>query len=82
MQKTVEDEADEVRMAKTEERKGVEKKKQEEEEDLIEIRIVEEMVPRQFHKYLKIFEKKKLERILIRKIQDHAIDFRKGFILK
>ena len=41
--------------------------KQEEEEDLIEIRIVEEIVPRIFYKYLKIFEKKKSERMLIRK---------------
>ena len=32
--------------------------KQEEEEDLIEIRIVEEMVPGRFHKYLEVFEKK------------------------
>jgi len=31
---------------------------------------------------LKMFEKKKLERILMRKIWDHAIDFRKGFVLK
>jgi len=29
-----------------------------------------------------MFEKKKLERILMRKIWDHAIDFRKGFVLK
>jgi len=34
----------------------VEEKK--EEEDLIELRAVEKMVPRQFHKYLKVFEKK------------------------
>jgi len=32
--------------------------KEEEEEDLIELRATEEMVPRQFHKYLKVFEKK------------------------
>ena len=40
--------------------------KHEEEEDLIEIRMVEEMVPRRFHKNLKVFEKE-LERIPIRK---------------
>ena len=47
----------------------VEEKKEErnKEEDLIELRIVEEMVPRQFHKYLKVFEKKESERILMRK---------------
>ena len=42
-------------------------KKQDEEEDFIEIRTVEEMVPRRFYKYLKMFEKKKLERMLTRK---------------
>ena len=31
--------------------------KQKEKEDLIEIRMVEEMFSRRFHKYLKIFEK-------------------------
>ena len=56
--------------------------KQDEEEDLIEIRTVEEMVPRRFHKYLKVFEKKKLERMLTRKTWDYAIDPREGFILK
>ena len=32
--------------------------KQEEKKDLIEIRIIKEMVPGRFYKYLKIFEKK------------------------
>ena len=40
---------------------------EEKEEDLIELRIVEEIVLRRFHKYLKIFEKKELERIPMRK---------------
>jgi len=42
------------------------KEKEEErnkEEDLIKLRTVEEMVPRWFHKYLKVFEKKESERI-------------------
>ena len=56
--------------------------KQEEKEDLIEIRTVEEIVPRRFHKYLKMFEKKELERMLTRKTWDHAIDLREGFVLK
>jgi len=42
--------------------------KQEEEEDLIEIKIVKEIVLQRFYKYLKVFKKKKLERVLIRKI--------------
>ena len=53
-----------------------------EEEDLIELRTVEEMVPRWFHKYLKVFEKKESERMLTRKAWDHAIDLREGFVLK
>jgi len=53
-----------------------------EEEDLIELRMVEEMVLRQFHKYLKVFEKKESERMLIRKAWDHAIDLREGFVPK
>ena len=42
-------------------------KQEEEEEYLIEIRIVEEMVPRWFHNYLKVFEKKESEKMLTRK---------------
>ena len=38
------------------------KEKQKEKKDLIEIRMVEKIVPRRFHKYLKIFEKKELEK--------------------
>jgi len=57
-------------------------KKQKEEEDLIEIRIVEEIVSRRFQKYLKVFEKKELERMLIRKTWNHAIDLRESFVPK
>ena len=62
----------------------VEEKEEErdEEEDLIELRIVEEMVSKQVHKYLKVFEKKDSERMPIRKTWDHAIDLRKGFALR
>ena len=52
------------------------------EEDLIELRMVEEMVLRQFHKYLKVFEKKKLEKMLMRKVWDHTRDLREGFVPK
>ena len=41
--------------------------KQKEEEDLMEIRMVEKVVPRRFHKYLKVFEKKESEKMLTRK---------------
>jgi len=53
-----------------------------EEKDLIELRMVEEIVPRQLHKYLKVFEKKELERMPMRKTWDHAIDLKEGFVLK
>ena len=56
--------------------------KKEEEEDEIEIRATEEIVPRQFHKYLMMFEKKDSERMLTRKTWDHAIDLREGFVPK
>ena len=58
------------------------KEEREEEEDLIELRTVEEMVPRQFHKYLKVFEKKESERMPMRKTWDYVIDLREGFVLK
>ena len=56
--------------------------KENEEEDLIKLRATEEMVPKRFHKYLKLFEKKESERMPTRKIWDHAIDLREGFVLK
>jgi len=56
--------------------------KEEEEEDLIELRAVEEIVPRQFHRYLKVFEKKESERMLMRKAWNHAINLRKEFVPK
>ena len=56
-------------------------KKQKEEEDLMEIRIVEEIVSRRFQKYLKVFEKE-LERMLIRKTWNHGIDLRESFVPK
>ena len=45
----------------------VEDKDKEREENLIELRTVEEIVPRWFHKYLKVFEKKKSERMPMKK---------------
>jgi len=44
-----------------------EKEEELDEEDMIVVRKTEEMVPRQFYKYLKVFEKKELERMLTRK---------------
>ena len=56
--------------------------KEKEEEDLIELRMTEKMVLRRFHKYLKVFEKKDSERMLIIKAWGHAIDLREGFVPK
>jgi len=54
----------------------------ENEEDLIELKATEEMVPQRFHKYLKVFKKKDSERMPMRKTWDHAIDLREEFVLK
>jgi len=59
-----------------------EKEEELDEEDMIVVRKMEEMVPRQFHKYLKMFEKKESERIPTRKAWDHVIDLREGFVPK
>ena len=58
------------------------KEKEEEKEDLIELRATDKMVPRRFHKYLKVFEKKDSERMPTRKTWNHAIDLREGFVPK
>ena len=44
-----------------------EKEEELDKEDMIVVRKIEEMVPRQFHKYLKMFEKKESERMPIKK---------------
>ena len=49
---------------------------------MIEIRMIEEIVLRRFHKYLKVFEKKESERMPMKKTWDHAINLRKDFVLK
>ena len=56
--------------------------KEDEEEDLMELKATDEMVPQRFHKYLKVFEKKDSKRMLMRKAWDHAIDLREGFVPK
>jgi len=40
------------------------------------------LVLEKFHRWIKIFGKKQLERMPTRKIWDHAIDMRKGFVLR
>ena len=59
-----------------------EKEEELDEEDMIVVRKMEEMVPRRFYKYLKVFEIKESERMPTRKAWDHAIDLREGFVPK
>ena len=40
------------------------------------------MVPEKFHKWIKVFSKKQSERMSTRKIWNHAIDMKEGFVLK
>ena len=38
------------------------------------------MVLEKFHKWIKVFRKKQLERIPTRKVWDHAIEVKEGFV--
>jgi len=72
-QKEREEKREEVRRPMTDEEIAIvrivaEKEEElEKEEEVIDLRATEEMVPRQFHKYLKVFEKKESERMLTKK---------------
>ena len=37
---------------------------------------------KKFHPWIKVFGKKQLERMLIRKVWDHAIEVKEGFVLQ
>ena len=43
---------------------------------------VNKLVPEKFHRWIKVFGKKQLERMLTRKMWDHAIDVKEGFVLR
>ena len=45
----------------------------------MDYRKVEEIVPKRFHNWLKVFEKIKSERMPVRKVWDHAIDLQENF---
>jgi len=87
-QKEREEKREEVRRPMTDEEIAIvrivaEKEEElEKEEKIIDLRATKEMVPRQFHKYLKVFEKKESERMPTKKAWDHAIDLREGFVPK
>ena len=38
------------------------------------------LIPEKFHRWIKVFGKKQLERMLTRKVWDHAIEVKEGFI--
>jgi len=40
------------------------------------------LVPERFHEWIKVFGKKQLERMPTRKLWDHAIDVKEGFVLR
>ena len=40
------------------------------------------MVLEKFHQWIKVFRKKQLERMPTRKLWDHAIETKKGFVLR
>jgi len=50
-----------------------------EEEIEADHRKIEEMVPKQFHKWLKVFGKVESERMLVKKVWDHVIDLNDNF---
>ena len=68
----------EIVVAKIVEEKEEERNK---EEDLIELRTVEEMVPRWFHKYLKVFEKNESKRIPITNLRPLELVKRVNLVL-
>jgi len=43
---------------------------------------VKKLVPERFHKWIKVFDKKQSEKMPTRKVWDHAIDTKKGFVPK
>jgi len=40
------------------------------------------MVPEKFHPWIKVFGKKQSERMLTRKVWDHVIEVKEGFVLR
>jgi len=53
----------------------------EEEKEAAKLEVeAKKLVPEKFHKWIKVFSKKQSEQMLIRKVWDHAIDVREGFV--
>ena len=52
-----------------------------EEEEVAKLEVeAKKLVPEKFHQWIKVFGKKQSERILTRKVWDHAIDVKEGFV--
>jgi len=51
-----------------------------EEEAIEDRRKVEDMVPKRFHRWLKVFGKQESERMPVHKAWDHAIDLQEEFV--
>ena len=50
-----------------------------EEEEAVKSEVeAKKMVPKKFHQWIKVFRKKQSERMLMRKVWDHAIEVKKG----
>jgi len=58
------------------------KNKKREEEAIGNRRKVEDMVPKRFHRWLKVFRKQESERMPVYKTWDHAIDLQEEFVPK
>ena len=63
-------------------RRKKKKEKNKEVRKIEEKKTVEELVPRRFWKWKKVFEKAESERIPVQKAWDHAIELKKGFVSK
>ena len=71
------------REAKVEDRKDLKwtmEDRKREEEAIEDRRKVEDMVPKRFHRWLKVFGKQESERMPVRKTWDHAIDLQDEFV--
>ena len=54
-----------------------------EEEEAVRSEVeAKKLVPDKFHPWIKVFGKKQFERMPTRKVWNHAIDVKKGFILR
>ena len=55
----------------------------EEEEEVARLEVeAKKLVPEKFHEWIKVFGKKQSERMPTRKLWDHAIDMKEGFVLR